>query len=134
MYKFKDISDKRMSLLHLYYFHLQIKSNIHHNRKQTKCKKLAMTCDCSTSEQERQLGIVPCGEDCLNRMIMIECGKGCPCGIYCSNKNFKNKNLAKIQPFKTECKGWGLKANVEIKPYDNFIRDSFILVLELAQR
>lgn len=33
-----------------------------------------MICDCSTSEQERQLGIAACGADCLNRMLLIECG------------------------------------------------------------
>ncbi len=77
---------------------------------------MVMTCDCSTSEQERQMGLVACGDDCLNRMIMIECGKSCPCGLYCTNRNFKTKNNANIQPFKTNFKGWGLKANVEIKP------------------
>ena len=84
--------------------------------KTVKCKKMVMTCDCSTSEQERQMGIVACGDDCLNRMIMIECGKSCPCGHYCTNRNFKIKNNANIQPFKTNFKGWGLKANVEIMP------------------
>jgi hypothetical protein len=29
-----------------------------------------MACDCSTSEQERTMGLVPCGDDCLNRMLM----------------------------------------------------------------
>ena len=77
-----------------------------------------MTCDCTTSEQERQMGIPACGEDCLNKMIMIECGKNCPCGIYCSNRNFRNKSNANIQVFKTNMKGWGLKANSDIKAYD----------------
>jgi hypothetical protein len=31
-----------------------------------------MVCDCSTSEQERALGIQACRDDCLNRMLMIE--------------------------------------------------------------
>jgi hypothetical protein len=31
-----------------------------------------MICDCGTSEQERALGIQACGDDCLNRMLMIE--------------------------------------------------------------
>jgi hypothetical protein len=74
-----------------------------------------MACDCSTSEQERAMGLVPCGDDCLNRMLMIECGARCPCGEYCTNRNFRNKTKAKIRPFKTHYKGWGLKANENLK-------------------
>jgi histone-lysine N-methyltransferase SETD2 len=74
-----------------------------------------MACDCSTSEQERAMGLVPCGDDCLNRMLMIECGVRCPCGEYCTNRNFRNKTNAKIRPFKTHYKGWGLKTNESLK-------------------
>lgn len=74
-----------------------------------------MTCDCSTSEQERAMGVIPCGDDCLNRMLMIECGARCPCGEYCTNRNFRNKTNAKIRPFKTHFKGWGLKASENLK-------------------
>ena len=76
-----------------------------------------MVCDCSTSIQERSLGIVACGDDCLNRLLMIECGMNCNCEEYCTNKNFKNKNNAPIVPFKTELKGLGLKTKTELKPY-----------------
>jgi histone-lysine N-methyltransferase SETD2 len=75
-----------------------------------------MVCDCSTSQQERSMGITACGDDCLNRLLMIECGNNCPCEEYCANKNFKNKNNAPIHPFKTELKGWGLKTTIELKP------------------
>ena len=86
-------------------------------KKKTKFNKEAkrMVCDCSTSEQERQMGIVACGDDCLNRLLMIECGVRCPCGEHCTNRNFKTKNNAKIQPFKTEMKGYGLKAANDLK-------------------
>jgi hypothetical protein len=86
-------------------------------KKKTKFNKEAkrMVCDCSTSEQERQMGIVACGDDCLNRLLMIECGIRCACGEYCTNRNFKTKNNAKIQPFKTEMKGYGLKAANDLK-------------------
>ena len=77
-----------------------------------------MVCDCSTSRQERSLGMAACGDDCLNRLLMIECSNNCPCEEYCSNKNFKNKNNAPIVPFKTEMKGWGLKTNADLKPYE----------------
>ena len=75
-----------------------------------------MVCECSSSEQERQLGIVACGEDCLNRLLMIECGCFCPCAEFCTNQNFSKKNNAPIVPFKTEMKGWGLKALTDFKP------------------
>lgn len=78
-----------------------------------------MTCDCTTSHQERSMGIAACGSDCLNRMLLIECGKRCPCGEFCTNRNFKNKNNAKIVPFKTELKGWGIKSLQDLKPYVN---------------
>jgi hypothetical protein len=42
----------------------------------------------------------------------------CPCGDYCTNRNFKLKNNAKIAPFKTEMKGWGIKAFQEMKAYN----------------
>lgn len=31
-----------------------------------------MVCDCTTSHEDREQGIEACGEDCLNRMLMIE--------------------------------------------------------------
>lgn len=64
------------------------------------------------------MGIPACGSDCLNRLLLIECGKRCPCGEFCTNRNFKNKNNAKIAPFKTELKGWGIKSLNDIKGYD----------------
>ncbi len=74
-----------------------------------------MVCDCSTSQQERSLGIPACGDDCLNRLLMIECGARCPCGEFCTNRNFKTKNNASVQPFRTEFKGWGLRTLSELK-------------------
>ena len=45
-----------------------------HSKKSSKSQKEAkrMVCDCSTSEEDRASGIEPCGDDCLNRMLMIE--------------------------------------------------------------
>ena len=31
-----------------------------------------MVCDCTTSKSERSRGFPACGEDCLNRLLMIE--------------------------------------------------------------
>lgn len=74
-----------------------------------------MVCDCSISQQELSLGIMACGDDCLNRLLMIECGSRCPCGDHCTNKNFKAKKNAPIQPFRTELKGWGLKSLSDLR-------------------
>ena len=43
-------------------------------RKKSKGSKeiRRMVCDCTTSKEERSFGIQACGEDCLNRMLMIE--------------------------------------------------------------
>ena len=62
------------------------------------------------------MGIQACGEDCLNRLLMIECGKRCPCGDYCTNRSFQRRLRAPVAPIKTELKGWGLKALVDLKP------------------
>lgn len=48
-----------------------------------------MVCDCLLLKEERARGLMGCGEDCLNRMLMIECGSRCPLGEHCSNKRFQ---------------------------------------------
>lgn len=48
-----------------------------------------MVCDCLLMKEERARGLMGCGEDCLNRMLMIECGSRCPLGEHCSNKRFQ---------------------------------------------
>ena len=73
-----------------------------------------MLCDCTTSEQERAMGIRACGDDCLNRMLMIECGKHCACAEHCTNRNFRNKCVANVAPFLTDMKGYGIKTLVDM--------------------
>lgn len=42
-----------------------------------------MVCHCKPPK----VGQLGCGEDCLNRMLNIECVRGtCPCGDLCSNQ------------------------------------------------
>jgi histone-lysine N-methyltransferase SETD2 len=31
-----------------------------------------MVCDCILTKEERMRGLIGCGDDCLNRMLMIE--------------------------------------------------------------
>ncbi|XP_064647183.1 uncharacterized protein LOC135500005 isoform X2 [Lineus longissimus] len=81
-------------------------------RKWSKEQKEAkrMVCDCTTCKEDRLLGIPPCGDDCLNRMLFIECGSRCPCNEKCTNKRFQRREYSVVKPFKTESKGWGLTA------------------------
>ncbi|KAF0296091.1 Histone-lysine N-methyltransferase SETD2 [Amphibalanus amphitrite] len=78
-------------------------------QKLTKQQKEArhMVCDCYLSPEEIERGDMGCGEDCLNRLLMIECGTRCPLGDRCSNKRFTKKEIHPTSVFKTELKGYG---------------------------
>ncbi|XP_053322620.1 histone-lysine N-methyltransferase SETD2 [Spea bombifrons] len=76
-----------------------------------------MQCECPLlSKEERSQGEVACGEDCLNRLLMIECSSRCPNGEYCSNRRFQRKQHADVEVILTEKKGWGLRAAKDLKP------------------
>lgn len=49
--------------------------------------------------------------DCINRLTKIECTGQGSCGKKCQNRRFKNKEYADVSVFKTEKKGYGLRAN-----------------------
>ena len=66
---------------------------------------------------------VDCGEDCLNRVLRIECcdskirsagGSGdmciCAIGTGCTNRALQNRKYAKTEPFREFQMGWGLRA------------------------
>ncbi|KAK2844498.1 hypothetical protein Q5P01_011157 [Channa striata] len=70
-----------------------------------------MQCECPVlSREERSKGVLACGEDCLNRLLMIECSSRCLNGAYCSNRRFQMKQHADFEVILTEDKGWGLRA------------------------
>ena len=70
-----------------------------------------MVCDCSTSEEERADGLEPCGFECINRMLLIECDAAtCPCGEYCLNRHFQLHCYPPVEPFRAGGKGYGLRA------------------------
>ncbi|KAF7708447.1 hypothetical protein HF521_017504 [Silurus meridionalis] len=70
-----------------------------------------MQCECAVlSREERAQGVMACGEDCLNRLLMIECSSRCLNGVYCSNRRFQMKQHADFEVILTESKGWGLRA------------------------
>ncbi|KAI9304731.1 hypothetical protein BJ944DRAFT_163042 [Cunninghamella echinulata] len=70
-------------------------------------------CQCQKSTDD-SLG---CGEDCLNRMMFIECDPAtCPCENKCSNQQFRKREVVKeLEIFLTESRGWGLRTLVPIK-------------------
>ncbi|KAM8825880.1 histone-lysine N-methyltransferase SETD2 isoform 1-T2 [Synchiropus picturatus] len=76
-----------------------------------------MQCECSVlSREERSRGVLACGEDCLNRLLMIECSSRCLNGAYCSNRRFQMKQHADFEVILTEDKGWGLRAAKDLPP------------------
>ncbi|XP_071942305.1 uncharacterized protein [Antedon mediterranea] len=85
-------------------------------RKRSKSSKEArrMLCECTTSSEDRRRGFRACDEDCLNRLLMIECSSRCPCGDYCTNKRFQRREYAPVGVFYSKDKGHGLKALREI--------------------
>lgn len=101
-----------------------ITENIHlTERKKSKSMK-RMVCDCTTSKVDRAMGISACGLDCLNRMLMIECGSRCPCLDYCTNKRFQKKQYMKTEPFNAGVgKGWGLKAAEDLPDVGAFVME-----------
>lgn len=100
-----------------------ILENIHlTERKRSKSMK-RMLCDCTTSKEDRAMGIEACGSDCLNRMLMIECGARCPCGEYCTNRRFQKKIYSKTLPFSAGDKGWGLRAAEDMEEKGTFIME-----------
>ncbi|EKD20268.1 uncharacterized protein L3040_007280 [Drepanopeziza brunnea f. sp. 'multigermtubi'] len=79
----------------------------------------ALDCDCS--EEWRDGKNHACGEDsdCINRATKMECvGGECNCGSGCQNQRFQQKQYADVSVFKTEKKGYGLRANVDLDAND----------------
>lgn len=62
-----------------------------------------------------------CGEDsdCINRATKMEClAGGGNCGDGCQNQRFQRKQFADVSVIKTEKKGFGLRANVDMQAND----------------
>ncbi|KAJ0976840.1 hypothetical protein J5N97_012314 [Dioscorea zingiberensis] len=84
-----------------------IKSNLflHRNRRTQNIDEV-MVCHCKPPSN----GGLGCGEQCLNRMLNIECVRGtCPCGELCSNRQFQKRKYAQFEWFPCGKKGYGLK-------------------------
>ncbi|XP_015606823.1 uncharacterized protein LOC107273288 isoform X2 [Cephus cinctus] len=87
-----------------------LKENLYLTERYTNKETKRMVCDCFLTEEETIRGELGCGEDCLNRLLMIECGPRCVVGDRCTNKRFQNCEYAKCEVFRTEKKGFGLRA------------------------
>jgi hypothetical protein len=59
-----------------------------------------------------------CGEDsdCINRATKIECVGDCGCGPDCRNQRFQRKEYADVAVISTEKKGYGLRAEADLRP------------------
>jgi [histone H3]-lysine36 N-trimethyltransferase len=61
-----------------------------------------------------------CGEDsdCINRATKMECIGDCGCGVHCQNQRFQHREYAQVSVIKTEKKGYGLRADADLRPGD----------------
>jgi histone-lysine N-methyltransferase SETD2 len=66
-----------------------------------------------------ELAEMHCGEDCINRMLMIECtDSSCDLGALCRNRQFKRRMVAKTQVFRQFLQGWGLRLDEDVSEGD----------------
>ncbi|CAH2237590.1 jg6296 [Pararge aegeria aegeria] len=68
-------------------------------------------CECDPNEVD------PCGPytQCLNRMLLTECGPTCRAGDRCNNRAFEKRLYPKMTPYRTSARGWGLKTLQDVK-------------------
>ncbi|PYH40314.1 SET and WW domain protein [Aspergillus saccharolyticus JOP 1030-1] len=79
----------------------------------------AMECDCAEEWEPSVSKNLACGEDsdCINRATKIECMGDCGCGPECQNQRFQQREYAPVAVIKTEKKGFGLRAEAELRPH-----------------
>ncbi|KAI0528550.1 hypothetical protein KFK09_001092 [Dendrobium nobile] len=107
----------------------RIKSNLflHRNRRSLTIDEI-MVCHCKPPPD----GSLGCGEECLNRILNIECVKGtCPCGNLCSNQQFQKRKYSKFKWIKCGKKGYGLQLE-EVASRGQFLIEYVGEVLDLA--
>lgn len=75
-----------------------------------------------------------CGHDsdCINRATKMECVGDCGCGAECQNQRFQRQQFADVTVFKTEKKGYGLRADTDLNP-DDFIYEYIGEVIDEAR-
>lgn len=94
-----------------------LRDNYYRCARQVSKENAEMQCDCFvTGDEAEGLGQVPCGDGCINRMLMIECGPLCTNGERCTNKRFQQHQGWPCRVFRTEKKGCGITAELQIPP------------------
>ncbi|XP_033227151.1 uncharacterized protein LOC117179443 isoform X2 [Belonocnema kinseyi] len=93
----------------------QLNENLYLTNRYTSKESKGMLCDCFLTEDEIERGELGCGEDCLNRLLLMECGSRCVVGDRCTNKRFQNCEYAKCEVFRTEKKGFGLRSTADLE-------------------
>ncbi|KOB67346.1 putative huntingtin interacting protein [Operophtera brumata] len=91
-----------------------------------------MICDCFMTKEELERGELACGEDCLNRLLMIECNSRCPVGDRCTNRRFQKKENGPLKVFYAAKKGCGVEAANDI-PTGEFLMEYVGEVLDYEQ-
>ncbi|KAJ8773413.1 hypothetical protein K2173_028590 [Erythroxylum novogranatense] len=82
-----------------------------HRKRRTQTIDEIMVCHCKIPVD----GGLGCGDECLNRMLNIECVQGtCPCGDLCSNQQFQKQNYARMKWNRCGKKGFGLRLEEDI--------------------
>ena len=95
-----------------------------------------MVCDCILTKEERARGMMGCGDDCLNRMLMIEwycyfgllscrfinvsfviyfdySGSRCTLGDHCSNKRFSKVKMFFVFAYLLNCVSFFSRNNIQ---------------------
>ncbi|KAF2754475.1 hypothetical protein EJ05DRAFT_142624 [Pseudovirgaria hyperparasitica] len=80
----------------------------------------ALECDCPEEWDSATQMNFACGEDsdCINRATKMECLGECGCGTDCQNQRFQRKQYANVSVIQTEKKGYGLRANTDLREGD----------------
>ncbi|KAH8408454.1 hypothetical protein KR215_005822 [Drosophila sulfurigaster] len=93
-----------------------LRDNYYRCARQVSKENAEMQCDCFVTGDEEGLGQLPCGDGCINRMLMIECGPLCTNADRCTNKRFQQHQGWPCRVFRTEKKGCGITAELQIPP------------------
>ncbi|GIY63170.1 histone-lysine N-methyltransferase SETD2, partial [Caerostris extrusa] len=67
-------------------------------KKRTKRQKEVrrMLCECTVSKEELENGVLGCQDECLNRLLMIECGSRCATGKHVLINVFSKDFMPKL--------------------------------------
>ncbi|XP_030568092.1 probable histone-lysine N-methyltransferase CG1716 [Drosophila novamexicana] len=93
-----------------------LRDNYYRCARQVSQENAEMQCDCFLTGDEEAMGHLCCGAGCINRMLMIECGPLCTNGERCTNKRFQLHQCWPCRVFRTEKKGCGITAELQIPP------------------